>query len=86
MNAPCQLSTPENITVSADSGQAGAVVTYTTPTGTGDCGTTTTGENGETIPAISCNPASGSFFPVGTTTVICSAQTGATPEFPGYRG
>src|SRR5204863_1039397 len=69
VNAPCQLSTPDNITVSADTGQAGAVVNYTTPTGTGDCGTSTTGENGETIPAISCNPASGSFFPVGSTTV-----------------
>jgi uncharacterized repeat protein (TIGR01451 family) len=81
VNAPCQLSTQENITVSADTGQAGAVVTYTTPTGTGDCGTATTGEGGETIPAISCNPASGSFFSVGTTPVICSAQTGATMSF-----
>jgi uncharacterized repeat protein (TIGR01451 family) len=81
LNTPCQLSTQENITVSADSGQAGAVVTYTTPTGTGDCGTASTGEGGETIPAISCNPASGSFFAVGTTTVICSAQTGATSSF-----
>ncbi|HEX3250556.1 MAG TPA: immunoglobulin-like domain-containing protein [Pyrinomonadaceae bacterium] len=81
LNTPCQLSTQENITVSADTGQAGAVVTYTTPTGTGDCGTTTTGEDGETIPAISCNPASGSFFPVGSTTVICTAQTGAASTF-----
>ena len=81
LNTPCQLSTQENITVSADSGQAGAVVTYTTPTGTGDCGTNTTGENGESIPAISCNPASGSFFPVGTSTVICTAQTGAASSF-----
>lgn len=81
LNTPCQLSTQENITVSADPGQAGAVVTYTTPTGTGDCGTDSTGEGGETIPAISCNPPSGSFFPVGTTTVICTAQTGAASSF-----
>lgn len=80
-NTPCQLSTQENITVSADTGQAGAVVTYTTPTGTGDCGTATTGEGGETIPAISCNPASGSFFGVGATTVICTSQTGAVTSF-----
>lgn len=80
-NAPCQLTTPANITVSADAGQAGAVVTFDTPTGTGDCGTPTTGENGEAIPAISCNAASGSFFPVGTSTVICSAQTGAAVSF-----
>ena len=45
-NAPCVLSNPENITVDADAGQAGAVVTYVTPTGTGDCGSPTTGENG----------------------------------------
>ena len=80
-NAPCLLSTPENITVDADAGQAGAVVTYTTPTGTGDCGSPTTGENGETIPAISCNPASGSFFPVGSNTVLCSATSGAAVSF-----
>ena len=80
-NTPCQLSIPDNITQSADTGQAGAVVTYTTPTGTGDCGTPTTGENGETIPAITCNPVSGSFFGVGTTTVICAAQTGAAVSF-----
>ena len=81
LNAACQLSTPDNITVSADTGQAGAVVTYTTPTGTGDCGTDSTGENGETIRAISCNPASGSFFGVGTTTVICTAETGPAVSF-----
>ncbi|HKG62207.1 MAG TPA: immunoglobulin-like domain-containing protein [Pyrinomonadaceae bacterium] len=80
-NTPCQLSIPENITVSADTGQAGAVVTYTAPTGTGDCGSPSTGENGETIPAITCNPVSGSFFGVGTTTVICAAQTGAAVSF-----
>lgn len=80
-NAPCQLSTPDNITVSADAGQAGAVVTYDTPTGSGFCGTATTGENGETIPVISCNPASGSFFPVGTTPVLCFAQAGAAVSF-----
>jgi uncharacterized repeat protein (TIGR01451 family) len=79
--SPCQLSTPNNITVNADSGQAGAIVTYTTPTGTGDCGQASTGEGGETIPPISCNPASGSFFSAGTTTVICSAQTGAAVSF-----
>ena len=80
-NAPCLLSTPENITTDADAGQAGAVVTYATPTGTGDCGTPTTGENGETVPAISCNPPSGSFFPVGSTTVLCTAATGAAVSF-----
>ena len=81
VSAPCSLSTPENITTGVDTGQAGAVVTYTTPTGTGDCGSPTTGEGGETIPAISCNPPSGSFFPVGTTTVLCASVTGTTVSF-----
>jgi uncharacterized repeat protein (TIGR01451 family) len=81
VNAPCQLTTPDNITVSADSGQAGAVVTYETPTGTGDCGTPMIGEDGETVPAITCSPASGSFFPVGTSTVLCGARTGAAVSF-----
>lgn len=81
VNPPCQLTTPENITVSAEAGQAGAFVTYVTPTGTGDCGTPTIGENGENIPAISCNPQSGSFFGVGTTPVICLARSGAAVSF-----
>jgi uncharacterized repeat protein (TIGR01451 family) len=79
--AACQLTPPENIIVDADSGQAGAVVTYSTPSSSGDCGQTSTGENGEIIEPISCNPASGSFFPVGTNTVICAAQTGSTVSF-----
>jgi uncharacterized repeat protein (TIGR01451 family) len=79
--AACQLSTPSNINVSADSGQAGAVVTYATPTTSGDCGQVSTGENGETIPVVSCNPASGTFFPVGTTSVICVAQAGTAVSF-----
>lgn len=81
VNAPCTLSTPDNITTTVDTGQAGAVVTYATPTGTGDCGSPSTGEGGETIPAISCNPPSGSFFGVGTSTVLCASVTGATVSF-----
>ena len=81
VNAPCTLSTPDNITTTVDTGQAGAVVTYATPTGTGDCGSPTTGEGGETIPAITCNPPSGSFFGVGTSTVLCASVTGATVSF-----
>ncbi len=60
---PCVLTCPANITVSNDPNQCGAVVTYPAPTSTGDCGT------------ITCNPPSGSFFPVGTTTVTCQSQT-----------
>src|SRR5262245_24368478 len=79
--APCVLTCPANITVPADSGQAGAVVSYSAPSSVGDCGQPSTGEGGETIPAISCNPASGSFFPAGTSTVICSSQAGAVCSF-----
>ncbi len=61
---PCVITCPANITKSNDPNQCGAVVTYPAPTSTGTCG------------IITCSPASGSFFPVGTTTVTCQAQGG----------
>src|ERR1041384_4787576 len=54
----CTFSCPANITVSNDPGVCGAVVTYATPTETGNCGG-----------AITSDHPSGSTFPVGTTTV-----------------
>ena len=57
---PCVLTCPTDITVSNDANQCGAVVNYPPPTTSGDCGT------------ITCTPPSGSFFPVGTTTVNCT--------------
>jgi uncharacterized protein len=60
---PCGLSCPANITRSNDLGRCGAVVAYS-PITTGDCNT------------INCSPASGSLFPVGTTTVTCSESSG----------
>jgi hypothetical protein len=65
----CMITCPANITQSNDSGQCGAVVTYPAPTTTGFCGT------------VTCSPASGSFFPVGTTTVTCTATTGPSCAF-----
>jgi hypothetical protein len=68
---PCTAITcPANITKSNDPNQCGAVVTYPAPTpvGTG-CGT------------ITCSPASGSFFPVGTTTVTCTTAAGPSCTF-----
>jgi HYR domain-containing protein len=68
---PCTAITcPANITKSNDPNQCGAVVTYPAPTpvGTG-CGT------------ITCSPASGSFFPVGTTTVTCTSTAGPSCTF-----
>lgn len=54
---------PANITTAA-TGPTGAVVNYTPPTAND--------EGGET-PSVSCDPASGSTFAVGTTTVTCTA-------------
>src|SRR6185503_21339493 len=60
IGVPCTLTCPANITQGNDQNQCGAVVTYQPPTAEGDCGT------------VTCAPASGSFFPVGTTTVTCT--------------
>jgi subtilisin-like proprotein convertase family protein len=56
-NTPCALIVPANITVNNDPGMCGAVVNYTAPTFTGSCG------------VVTSNPPSGSFFPVGVSTV-----------------
>lgn len=58
---PCFLICPADITQSNDLHQCGAVVTFT-PRTVGTCGT------------VVSSPASGSFFPVGTTSVTCTAQ------------
>ncbi len=60
----CLIVCPANITASNDLNHLGAVVNYPAPTTTGDCGT------------VTCSPPSGSFFPVGTTTVSCAATAG----------
>ncbi len=67
--AACQITCPANITQSNDPNQCGAVVTYPAPTTTGTCG------------AVSCSPVSGSFFPVGTTTVTCTTTAGPSCTF-----
>jgi uncharacterized repeat protein (TIGR01451 family) len=60
VTAACTLTCPQNVTESTGSG-CSKVVTYPAPTQAGSCGT------------VSCDPASGSVFPVGTTTVTCTA-------------
>lgn len=63
----CTLSCPDNVNATANStvnGQRGAVVTFEAAEPSGDCG------------AVTASPASGSFFPVGTTTVTVSSATG----------
>jgi predicted extracellular nuclease len=66
--AVCMITCPPNKTQSNDPNQCGAVVTYNAPTTAGACNN------------VVCSPASGSFFPVGTTTVTCKSNNGAGPE------
>src|SRR5260370_20150673 len=58
---------PLNITVDATS-TAGAVVTYALPTAVDEAADLV-------APTASCTPASGSTFPIGTTTVTCTATS-----------
>jgi hypothetical protein len=65
----CQITCPANLTVSNTAGQCGAAVNYALPTTTGTCG------------ALTCSPASGSFFTAGTTTVTCTVAAGPSCTF-----
>jgi uncharacterized repeat protein (TIGR01451 family) len=56
----CVINCPANVTVDTLPARCGAIVRYSAPTTSGSCAT------------IICSPQSGSFFPVGTTTVTCS--------------
>src|SRR2546428_8652743 len=64
--SPPVITVPLPITVFPTS-SAGALVTYLNVTATGD----------EPISQVSCNPASGSLFHIGTTTVNCTATDAA---------
>lgn len=66
---PCSISCPANVAQSNDPNQCGAIVAYPAPTTAGTCG------------PVACSPASGSFFPVGTTTVTCNATQGSSCTF-----
>jgi uncharacterized repeat protein (TIGR01451 family) len=65
----CFLVAVTNVTTTNSPGQCGAVVTFPPPTTTGDCA------------PITCTPASGSFFPVGTNTVTCTNTDGLVASF-----
>ena len=65
---PCSIVCPANITQPNDANQCGAIVNFN-PTTTGTCG------------LVSCAPASGSFFPVGTTSVTCTTTQGSSCTF-----
>jgi len=66
--SPCTITCPANITRANDPNQCGAMVTFA-PTFVPGCGT------------VICSPASGSFFPKGTTTVTCTTQSGPSCAF-----
>jgi uncharacterized delta-60 repeat protein len=68
------ITCPPNQTKCNDPNQCGAVVTFPPPTASDNCPGVTT----------SCSPASGSFFPKGTTTVTCTAtdSSGNTASCP----
>jgi hypothetical protein len=66
---PPEVIAPDDIAVSNDLDQAGAIVTYPAPTAIGNVGT------------ITCTPASGSFFALGETTVTCNATSGLSDTF-----
>jgi uncharacterized repeat protein (TIGR01451 family) len=68
--AGCVVICPADITMGNDQDSYGAIVNYDAPTPTGSCGTEITSE-----------PASGSFFPVGTTTVTASGANGSPCTF-----
>lgn len=64
----CSLTCPADLSVSNNPGACGAFVTYDAPSGAG-CG------------AVTCDHASGSFFPVGDTNVVCTSSVGPTCSF-----
>lgn len=67
--APCTITCPANVTQSNDANQCGAVINYPAPTAGAGCGT------------VTCTPAAGSFFPVGTTTTTCTTTAGPSCSF-----
>lgn len=58
------LTVPADVAVAVAPSPAGAPVTYATPAATDDS---------DPSPGVSCAPASGTVFPVGATTVTCTA-------------
>jgi glucose/arabinose dehydrogenase len=57
----CALTCPQDVTAEDAGGDGGEAVQFAAPEASGDCGT------------VTCVPASGSTFPVGATTVTCTA-------------
>lgn len=64
---PPVITCQSDITNTVSSSESSAVVTFPTPTATDNCSTAT----------VTCVPASGSIFPLGTTPVVCTAADAA---------
>jgi subtilisin-like proprotein convertase family protein len=67
-SSPCSLNRMSNMVVNRDPGMGGAIVNYPAPGFTGSCG------------VVTSDPPSGSFFPIGVTTVTVKGtrQDGTT--------
>ncbi|MEI6947145.1 HYR domain-containing protein [Paraflavisolibacter sp. H34] len=65
----CTLHCPANIVVAADSGQGGATVRFPAATASASCG------------AVTYTPASGSFFRLGSATVMTTVASGKKCSF-----
>lgn len=65
----CSLTCPENIIAKADSGKGGTNVSFPAATVSATCG------------AVSYTPASGSFFQIGSSSVIATTATGERCSF-----
>jgi len=66
----CSLTCPADQLASTDPGVCSAVVAYPAPNVSGSCG------------VVTCIPASGSTFPLGTTPILCSSDS--TPATCGF--
>ncbi|MCM3568576.1 HYR domain-containing protein [Neobacillus mesonae] len=64
---PPTIQCPDNVIVTVEPGETGTIVNYPNPTVSDNCQDAT----------FLCTPSSGSFFPVGTTKVTCSATDAA---------
>ena len=65
----CTISCPSNLIVMADSSKEGAIVNFPKATTVGECG------------AVTYTPASGTFFRLGSHTVIAATATGPKCSF-----
>lgn len=75
LSAFATLTNPGTIVVEA-TGPDGAAVFFTVAVVDGN-----DGSNGRPADTVTCSPASGSLFPIGTTPVACSGSEGSTGSF-----